>query len=149
MSKKKTILIGLGVILVAIQFVPLNRTNPPVQGDITAPADIKKILRRSCYDCHSNETHWPLYSYAAPLSFWIVDHVNEGREKLNFSTWEQMSSKDRSEAMEEIGEEVEEGKMPLPSYLPLHPSAALSVEDRRLLQDWVRSRARSEPEDRD
>lgn len=149
MSKKKTILIGLGAILVAIQFVPLNRTNPPVQGDITAPADIKKILRRSCYDCHSNETRWPLYSYAAPLSFWIVDHVNEGREKLNFSTWEQMSSKDRSEAMEEIGEEVEEGKMPLPSYLPLHPSAALSVEDRRLLQDWVRSRARPERQDHD
>lgn len=149
MSKKEKFLIGLGVILVAIQFIPLNRTNPPVQGDITAPADIKKILRRSCYDCHSNETHWPLYSYAAPLSFWIVDHVIEGREKLNFSTWEQMSSEDRSEAIEEIGEEVAEGKMPLASYIPLHPSAALSVEDRRLLQDWVRSRARPEYQDRD
>ena len=70
---------------ILIQFVPVDRSNPPVLSDVQAPAEVQTILRRSCYDCHSHETHWPWYAYVAPASWFVVDHIEEGREDLG--TW--------------------------------------------------------------
>ena len=129
----------LGVLLLAAQFVPLDRTNPPVEQDIETPVDVKAVLRRACYDCHSNETVWPWYSRVAPASFLVVHDVDEGREHLNFSTWNRLTEAERTHALEEIREEVESGGMPLPVYLPLHPEARLSDEERALLDAWTRA----------
>ena len=130
--------VGLAVALVGIQIVPVERENPPVTRDIGAPPAVDAVLRRSCYDCHSNETVWPWYSRVAPLS-WLVSHdVVEGRETLSFSTWDRYDAEARAELRAETWEEVEEGEMPPWIYTPTHPEARLDAADRAVLRDWVR-----------
>ena len=122
-----------------LQLVPIERHNPPVEAEVPASEEVRSILRRACYDCHSNETQWPWYSRVAPVS-WLVTHdVAEGREKLNFSTWNRLSTKKQVEALHESWEEVEEGEMPPWFYLPPHPDAHLSTRDRAALRDWSHS----------
>jgi hypothetical protein len=129
------------VAFMAIQFVPINRTNPPEQGDFRASTEVVSVLRRACYDCHSNETMWPWYSRVAPLSWVIAHDVNQGRAVLNFSTWSQLSAEKQAEAMKESWEEIAEGKMPTWYYVVLHPEARLSMNDRSILGAWSGSPA--------
>lgn len=135
----KEILIVLAVIVIAIQFIPVERTNPPVTGDIGSPANVSAILRNSCYDCHSNETTWPWYSYVAPVSFLVADDVKEGREHMNFSEWDKYSGKDQRELMEEIVEEIEKGEMPLKIYAFTHPDAEMDDAKLKVIRSWVGS----------
>lgn len=144
----------VGVIaLIGIQFVPVQRTNPPVVSEPQWDSpETKALAERACFDCHSNQTKWPWYSYVAPASWLVADHVEEGRDKLNFSEWgmarggegeegeedetyEGREGGERGEGDEpdEIVEEVEEGKMPIPSYLLLHPEARLSPAETQAL----------------
>jgi hypothetical protein len=125
-------------LVAAAQFVPVSRANPPVETDVPASAEVREVLKRACYDCHSNETVWPWYARVAPASWLVAWDVNEGREHLNFSTWNRLNDADRQHAFEEIQDEVESGAMPLPIYLPLHPEARLSDEDKAILAAWVR-----------
>jgi hypothetical protein len=126
----------LALVLI-LQAVPVERTNPPVGRGPLLPPDVEAILRRSCYDCHSNETAWPWYSYLAPVSWIVTDHVNEGREHLNFSTWNEYEIDDIEHMLEEMAEEVEDGTMPLPSYVRLHRDARLSDSERETLIRWA------------
>ena len=127
------------LVLLGIQFVPVNRSNPPVEEEITVSPEVKAILKRACFDCHSHETIWPSYSRVAPVSWLLAWDVGEGREELNFSTWNRYSQKTRSKKTKEIWEEVEEGDMPPWFYLPLHPEARLSASDRAALKAWATS----------
>jgi hypothetical protein len=130
-------LIGIGVVIVGIQFVPVRRDNPPVTADLMAPPAVQDLLRRSCYNCHSNETRWPWYSQVAPVS-WLVSHdVAEGRQHLDFSRWGEMSPQRRYVLLKEIRELTDEGDMPLPMYLFMHRRARLSAADHRTLDAWV------------
>jgi hypothetical protein len=133
---------ALGVALVAIQLVPTARAeNPVVEEEVVAPAEVMDVLRRSCYDCHSNETRWPWYTAVAPAK-WLVHHdVLEGREHLNFSTWNRYDAEERAEKLEELVEEVDEGKMPPWFYTPLHPGSGISEADRAVLAGWARQQA--------
>lgn len=133
----KIILAVLIIAVVGIQFVPVERTNPQVTGEVEAPAEVMDILRRSCYDCHSNETVWPWYSRVAPLSWKVVDDVDEGREEMNFSAWSGYSEKKKAKKIHEIWEEVSEGEMPPWYYTPLHPEAELSAADKETLHNWT------------
>jgi len=126
----------LAAALLAIQLFPIDRTNPPVETEVLAPAEVRAVVRRACYDCHSNETVWPWYSRIAPVSWQIARDVREGRKALNFSTWNRLGAKEQLEAMYEIWEEVAEGKMPPSLYLPTHPEARLSANDRSHLRAW-------------
>ena len=137
MKRFKKILVGLAVLLLALQLVPVDRENPAVTGEINAPPAVLAMLRRSCYDCHSNEVRWPWYSRVAPVSFLVAHDVEEAREHLNFSEWDKRSPEERAHAAEEIWEEVEDEEMPLWFYLPLHPSAKLSSEDLSTLRAWA------------
>ncbi len=89
----RSLLAGLLAVFVAIQLVPVQRTNPPfdpaiaLERSVALPSNVRAILDRSCKDCHSNETRWPGYGYVAPASWLLVRDVNEGREHLNFSEW--------------------------------------------------------------
>ncbi|MBT8206650.1 MAG: heme-binding domain-containing protein [Acidimicrobiia bacterium] len=138
LQRPLTILFGVLVVaFVAIQFVPVDRSNPPVTMDVVAPAEVRSVLRQSCYDCHSNESNWPWYSYVAPVSWLVAKDVREGREHLNFSTWDRYTTDERSEFVAEAYEEAVEGEMPLPIYLTMHNDARLSREDRQVLHDWA------------
>jgi hypothetical protein len=129
--------IALFVVLVAIQFVPVERTNPPVKSAISAPAPVQAILRRSCWDCHSNETHWPWYAYVAPVSWLVADDVKHGRKELNLSEWGDYSPAKRTSKADSMAEQVESGDMPLPKYVRIHHDARLSPEDIKALRAWA------------
>lgn len=135
------ILLGLLLLLVALQFVPVDQVNPPVAAEVPASAHVRAILRRACYDCHSNETVWPWYSHIAPLSWLLVRDVQEGRAELNFSMWNQYSTKKQVKKLQKSWKEVQKGDMPPWYYLPLHRDACLSVEDRAALHTWALSTA--------
>ena len=98
------------IVAVAIQFIPVDRSNPPVEEEIVVAPQIQAVLKRACYDCHSNETIWPWYSQVAPASWLLAWDVHEGREELNFSTWNRYSPKKRNKFIKEIWEEIEEGE---------------------------------------
>ena len=132
-------LIGLAVVLVLAQFIPVDRTNPPVESRVDAPPEVVAVLERACYDCHSNETVWPVYSRIAPFSWLVANDVHEGRDAVNYTTWGRYSAEKRAELLEETWEEVEEGEMPLPSYVRLHSDARLSDTDRALVRAWAAS----------
>ncbi len=95
------------------------------------------ILRRSCYDCHSNETIWPWYSRVAPVSWLVVHDAHEGRRHLNFSEWQGTPNQAQQEHASEIPKQVKSGDMPLWYYLPLHRAARLSADDIALLAKWA------------
>ena len=124
--------------LVGAQFVPAGRTNPPVGARLVAPAEVEVVLRRSCFDCHSHETRWPWYSYVAPVSWWLVRHVDRGRGDLNFSQWPTLDAEARTWILRDIERQLMERKMPLRSYTRLHLSASLNDADRDVLLRWVR-----------
>lgn len=132
---KRIFLILLGVFFL-LQFFPIDRSNPPVKSEIQTSAEIKEILKRSCYDCHSNETVWPAYSYIFPASLLISHHVEEGREELNFSEFGLLAEKKQNKKIYEIWEQVDEGEMPPKDYLLLHPNSKLSDKDKEILKQW-------------
>ena len=138
----------LVIALLVIQVVPVDRTNPPVETEVPAAAEVREVLRRACYDCHSNETVWPWYSRIAPVSWLVAHDVHEGREELNFSTWNRLTTRDQVKALHESWEKVEEGEMPLWFYLPAHPEARLSSQDRSVLHAWSLSMGSAVPEER-
>ena len=125
------------VLLLAIQLVPVDRSNPPTTSGIAAPGVVLALLERSCYDCHSHETVWPWYGYVAPVSWLLAYDVAEAREHMNFSTWSRYDAEQREELVEEIFDVVEEGEMPLWYYLLLHEDARLDERDRETLLAWA------------
>lgn len=131
---KKTLLFTI-IILVGIQFIPLNKTNPKVDTKITLNAqdNVMKILKNSCYDCHSNETKWPYYSNIAPVSFFVVSHVNKGRKALNFSEWENIDQDKKEQRLKRAIITVNNEMMALPSYRSVHENANLSRDEKDIL----------------
>lgn len=141
----KIIAIILFVGFAGLQFIRPERTNPPInknetlESTTTMPNEIQAILKRSCNDCHSNETVYPWYSNIAPISWSVVDHIKEGREELNFSKWGTYSERRKLRKLEEICEEVESGEMPHYQYLWIHWDAALSEIDKKNICDWTKT----------
>lgn len=135
----KKIILVLIIVFIGIQFVPVERNNPPINGEISTPAEIKGILEKSCYDCHSNKTTWPWYSYVAPVTFLVTSDVEHGRKHINFTEWNKYSSNDKKEIIEECIEEIEEGNMPRPIYTLFHPAAKLNSVQIKKLQDWAKT----------
>lgn len=133
------------VATVAAQLVPVDRTNPPVRMEVDAPADVKRILERSCYDCHSNRTRWPWYSHVAPVSWLVARDVHEGREEINFSEWPMFDFDEQDHLLEQVEKQITRGKMPLPVYLIMHGDAALSRADREKLLAWARAGSGGDP----
>lgn len=104
--------------------------------EIKAPPEIMTILKRSCYDCHSNSTKLPWYSHVAPFSWSVSRHIDLGRKWLNFSTWESYTSEQKDLKMGEIYKSVYKA-MPLRSYVFIHPESELSESERKKLRDWT------------
>ena len=115
-----------------IQLVPYGRdhTNPPVVQEPAWDAQTRALAQRACFDCHSNETVWPWYSNIAPVSWLVQRDTDKGRDELNFSEWEM-----GEDEAEDIAEVIQEGEMPFPPYILLHPTARLSeAEKAQLIQ---------------
>jgi len=136
----KITLLLLVVAAIAIQFVPYGRdhNNPPVSAEPNWDSpETRDLAQRACFDCHSNETVWPWYSNIAPVS-WLVQHdVNEGRQVLNFSTWD----RPQHEAGE-AWEVVRSGYMPPSYYVMMHPDANLTPDETSALAEGLRQSGR-------
>ena len=98
-----------------------------------------EVLERACYDCHSHETDWPWYSYVAPVSWWVVEHVDHGRGDMNFSDWPVLDFEEQEHLFRDIDEQIAEDKMPLKNYRILHSEARLSEKEKEALRGWARS----------
>jgi hypothetical protein len=128
------IVLILLAVLVLIQLVPVSRANPPATREVrwNAPAT-RALAQRACFDCHSNATTWPWYVRIAPASFFMANHVSEGRGDLNFSEWDKPQRAGFNDARKEMGD----GDMPPWSYLLLHPETKLSDQEKMQLVDGL------------
>ncbi len=136
------LVIGVGLLVIA-QFIRPAKTNPAADQSLALEVQmhvepkVSAIIDRSCADCHSNKTRWPWYSNVAPVSWFVIDHVNHGRSHLNFSEWGKYDGRRQSEKLDEMCELVKEGEMPLSSYTPLHPGSKLTPEDVNAICQWT------------
>jgi hypothetical protein len=141
----KKILLGLLILFIIAQFFqpPHNNGNAASSNDITnvvaVPDSVMSILKISCYDCHSDHTEYPWYSKITPVNWWLNNHINEGKRKLNFSTFAKGSFKRKIKKMEETSELVEKHEMPLNYYLWLHKNAKLSEAQQKIIIDWAKN----------
>jgi hypothetical protein len=139
----KKLLLALAGVAVLIQFFRPSRENPPSDPSLAAPrhlripAHVARLLRVSCFDCHSNETTWPWYSTFAPGSWLVARDVSQGRRHLNFSEWGSYPQSRQVSLLGNIAEEVTKEEMPYPPYLILHPEARLTKADRDSLITWA------------
>lgn len=131
------VLAALLLTLAGMQLIPVERANPAVESDLNATLEVAEVLRRACYDCHSNETRWPWYSRIAPVSWWVASHVEHGRGDLNFSEWPSFDFEAQAQALDDIREQILRDEMPLWSYALVHRDARLSEGDREILLDWT------------
>jgi Haem-binding domain len=134
------VLLILLVALIGIQFIRPDYSNPPVNPAQTllakAPADVRAVLQRSCGDCHTNETRWPLYSRVAPVSWFVANHVHQGRDRFNMSEWTTYDSDDQDKLLGSACTLTRRGRMPLPSYLWIHRDAVLTPAEVSAICAW-------------
>jgi hypothetical protein len=140
----KVVVLVVATAFVVIQFFQIDKTNPPIvetetlEATVSVPPDVSFILSRSCNDCHSQKTLYPWYISIQPAGWFMRDHIDHARSHLNFSVFKTYASKKQAKKLEEVCDEVEQGRMPLPSYLWLHREAVLSESDKRVLCDWAK-----------
>ncbi len=147
---KKTLKIILIVAVVAfagIQFIRPNISAAPaapgdaLEASMQVPDQVEAIFNRSCADCHTNNTVLPWYSQVAPVSWWLGNHISDGRRHLNLSIWNTYNSKRKVDKLKEICDQVETGEMPLPSYLWVHRYAVMKEGEAKILCDWSNAEA--------
>lgn len=142
MTIKKKIILGLAVVLIAIQFFqPLRNQSDEVTAShiervYNVPQNVKAILTQSCYDCHSNNTRYPWYSRIQPGAWYMARHIKKGKEELNFSTFGEYSARKQRNKFRAMAGQVKDGEMPLSSYTLIHRNAVLSPEDKQVLIAW-------------
>jgi hypothetical protein len=135
--------IAVLIALIGIQFIQPERTNPPVGesktifASLNVPPEVRAILERSCFDCHSNNTTWPWYSHVAPTSWLVASDVRNGRRLMNFSTWGNYDETRQISKLDMISQMVTDDKMPLKTYRLMHPNAALSKAEVDLISNWA------------
>ena len=135
--------ITLLVIFMLMQFYPrANRNNDlntafDINKIHTVPDSVQEILKTACYDCHSNNTFYPWYSNIQPVSYWLNDHIIEGKKELNFSTFATYTLARQYRKLEEIADEVKENEMPLESYTFVHRNAKLNTRQKIIIANWT------------
>lgn len=138
---KKVLLIIL-VTFILMQFIrpEKNDSKNEMNAMSTAmeiPVEVTKIIQTSCADCHSNFTKYPWYSEIAPASWYLAQHVKEGKENLNFSEWTNYNKDQQAHILKDIKEVLNDHEMPLKSYLLIHKEAKLTENQYQILYDWA------------
>ena len=139
MKTFKKIVFWIFVSFAIIQFIPIDKTNKPVDKSVNfidvkkSPPKVVALLKNSCYDCHSNETVYPKYAYIAPFSWSVKDHINEGREHLNFSVWNTYNKELKEGMLRKSIQTLQDKSMPMPAYVVYHKEANLSDAERTVL----------------
>ena len=138
----KKIIISVAIVLVISQFFSPDKNNGDIAtvaafiAETNPPEEVKNILETTCFDCHSAKTTYPWYNAITPVNYWLNEHIQDGKKHLNFSKWNTYSLKKKEHKMDELHEEVEEGKMPLNSYTWTHSEAKLSPAQIAAVVTW-------------
>ncbi|HEY2646729.1 MAG TPA: heme-binding domain-containing protein [Candidatus Acidoferrales bacterium] len=142
-GRVKRLIFGSIAVLIFIQIIQPSRTNPPVvasrglESHVDVPPEVQSVLKRSCYDCHSNSTVWPWYSRVAPVSWYVARDVNVARGHVNLQDWEaQVNDQEGKEHLGAICKLVREGKMPPADYRFIHRDANISPEEANAICAW-------------
>ncbi len=141
----KIIALILLVGFVGIQFVPtdLNQSDTVPKTDFllvnNTQENISALLQESCYNCHSNNTEYPWYNKVQPVAWFLEDHINEGKEELNFNEWDAYSNRRKNSKLKSIISQVKDDEMPLASYTLIHKDAKLSNSEKTLIIDYMRN----------
>jgi len=141
----KRFFIALLILFVVIQFFRIDKSVPShdPSGDflVMYKTDQKTtdLLKNACYDCHSYQSSYPWYAEIAPISWRIANHIEEGREELNFSEWSSYTSGKQKDKLNECVEEIRNGNMPDPGYVKMHAEADLNPQDKELLISYFQS----------
>lgn len=140
---KLVLLILLGIFLI-LQFIRPEYNTGEIKGEndiyqvVEIPEEVETILAKACFDCHSNHTEYPWYSQIQPFGWWIANHVDEGKEELNFSEFKSMPQKAQLHKLHETIEMIEDNEMPLESYTWIHSDAKLTPEEKELVINWAK-----------
>lgn len=137
----KRILLGLLIIFIVMQaFRPekniSNDTTKDISKSYIVPENVQQILTKACNDCHSNHTRYPWYAEIQPVSWWLADHVKDGKKELNFNEFDKYRIARQYKKLEECVEQIKEGKMPLSSYTIIHKDAILTEAEKQILYNW-------------
>lgn len=138
--------ISLYILLGSFIFIQFFRVQPNISEEVSGndflkqnpgmPEQMQETFKRSCYDCHSNNTDYPWYAYVAPFS-WVIDqHIRNGKHELNFSEYAQLDKKHKIAILDEICESISDTSMPPANYLMLNKDAALDFDDITAICDW-------------
>ena len=139
----KRIVMVLAGLLVVLQFIrpTKNSSENTSQYDIIKhsrpPQEVENILRTSCYDCHSNSTRYPWYAEVQPVGWWLYRHIEGAKRQLNFSEFGGYRLRRQYRKLDEMITQLNEGEMPLPSYLIIHTDARLSQDQKDRFVAWV------------
>ena len=146
--KKRTVwiiiilLLFLFIQLIPWEQPPVTKNNPDdLMLHQKVPEDVARLLKTSCYDCHSNETVYPWYSKVAPVSWLVRRDVKEGRKELNFSEWNKLKITKKAKNFDKIAEYTESGEMPMKIYIIMHPNAKLDDNGRKKIIEWANNAA--------
>jgi hypothetical protein len=151
----KWIVLGGIAFLVLIQLIQPSRTNPPVipsrslQAHVDVPTNIQAVLKRSCYDCHSNATVWPWYSYVAPVSWYVAHDVNTARGHVNLQDWEaQVNEQEGKEHLGLTCKLIRNGQMPPADYRFMHKGTDVTPEETNAVCAWAQKFGEGEDSDK-
>ena len=140
MRLKKKIVLGLFAGFVTIQFIQpaRNKSDKIQQNDIkkiyAVPDKVLAILQNSCYDCHSNNTQYPWYSFIQPVAWWMSSHIRKGKANLNFSEFGTYSTRKQQSKLQAIVNSIKDETMPISLYALLHKSVKLTIDDKAIMR---------------
>lgn len=143
MSRSKTIVLVLLLLFMAIQFIKPARnvngqaTPAAITQQLSVPQNVQYVLDRSCYDCHSNNTRYPWYANVQPITWFLNRHIVKGKAELNFDEFGNYSKRQQRSKLKSIANQVNDGEMPLQSYIWIHRNATLSAADKELITTWI------------
>lgn len=143
MSLVKKISLAILIVLIAIQFIQpaRNRSGQLLTTDMATmykiPDSVQAVLKAACYDCHSNNTNYPWYTYVQPVGWMLANHIKNGKKELNFSEFGSYSVRRQRSKLKSIATQVNDGDMPLNSYTIMHKNARLTSEQKQLIINWA------------
>lgn len=141
----KKILLWLFAILILIQFIQPARNHGAqvvpneISNVVAVPDNIRGILKKACYDCHSEETIYPWYANIQPLNWFLNSHIQKGKSELNFSGFRMYSARKQQNKLSAIENSLNDNSMPLSSYTIVHRGSVLSSKEKALLKNWIQS----------
>ena len=143
MLSVKKIIIGLLLIIVAVQFYKPVQNNDlsampnHISEVVTIPDQVNGILKKACYDCHSNNTSYPWYAQIQPVNWFVNKHIKAAKVELNFDNFKEYTLRRQISKLHAIENSLEDGTMPIASYTLMHKNAVLSKSEKKLVMAWV------------